>query len=119
MRRLTLFAATVWPTVAWAATRQPDVFDRIDDAGNDIMAGLAMLVVGGAVIALVIAGYFLPTIIAFRRSLNAAGALFVVNLLFGWTLVFWLVCLIWAANGRTEAQDEFYRRAVAGRDGAR
>jgi Superinfection immunity protein len=38
--------------------------------------------------------YFLPTIIA--RDKPDATALFLVNLLFGWTIIGWFVALIWA-----------------------
>jgi len=38
--------------------------------------------------------YFLPTIIARHKS-DFAG-IFMVNLLFGWTVIGWFVALIWA-----------------------
>lgn len=38
--------------------------------------------------------YFLPTIVAFRKK-NLA-AIFVLNLLLGWTFLGWVVALIWA-----------------------
>ena len=38
--------------------------------------------------------YFLPTIIA--RDKPDATAIFLVNLLFGWTIIGWFVALIWA-----------------------
>jgi len=38
--------------------------------------------------------YFLPTIIG-RYKANATG-IFIVNLLFGWTVIGWLIALIWA-----------------------
>jgi hypothetical protein len=55
--------------------------------------------------------FFLPTIIAGKRGVNAGFALFFVNLFVGWTVVGWIVCLIWAASGATRAQDAFYRNA--------
>ena len=55
--------------------------------------------------------YFLPTSIATRRELaSGTGALFLVNLLFGWTLIGWLACLLWAALGQTRQQAAFYAR---------
>ena len=53
--------------------------------------------------------YFLPILIALARGLASAGPLFFVNLFFGWTLIGWFVCLLWAAIGATKAQDDFYR----------
>jgi len=38
--------------------------------------------------------YFLPTIIG-RHKADALG-IFIVNLLFGWTVIGWFIALIWA-----------------------
>jgi hypothetical protein len=40
--------------------------------------------------------YFLPTIIA--RDKADVMAIFIVNLLFGWTIIGWFVALIWACS---------------------
>jgi hypothetical protein len=53
------------------------------------MAGLLLLGV-----ALFI--YFLPTY--FGRNKRNAGAIFALNLLLGWTLVGWVVALVWALS---------------------
>ena len=43
--------------------------------------------------------YFLPAIIA--RDKPDATAIFLVNLLFGWTIIGWFMALVWAwAEGR-------------------
>lgn len=39
--------------------------------------------------------YFLPAIVG-RRKRNA-GAIFLLNLLLGWTMIGWIVALVWAA----------------------
>jgi len=44
--------------------------------------------------ALCMALYFLPTIIGWHK--RNAGGIFVLNLLLGWTLVGWVVALVWA-----------------------
>ncbi|HWC97984.1 MAG TPA: superinfection immunity protein [Candidatus Sulfopaludibacter sp.] len=54
---------------------------------------------GGGIFALFllcagIAFYFLPSIIG--RNKTNSGAIFVLNLLLGWTLVGWVVALVWA-----------------------
>jgi hypothetical protein len=41
--------------------------------------------------------YFLPTIIG-RHHADSVG-IFIVNLLFGWTVIGWFVALIWACSG--------------------
>ena len=40
--------------------------------------------------------YFLPTLIG-RHKGDAMG-IFIVNLLFGWTVIGWLIALIWACS---------------------
>lgn len=40
--------------------------------------------------------YWLPTIIAFCRNHHNRTAIAVVNLLLGWSIVGWIVALIWA-----------------------
>lgn len=44
--------------------------------------------------------YFLPTLVAWNKKHHATGAVFVINLLFGWTLIGWVVALIWACTVR-------------------
>jgi hypothetical protein len=41
--------------------------------------------------------YFLPSIIAHNNT--NFGGVFVLNLLLGWTLVGWIIALIWALGG--------------------
>lgn len=50
------------------------------------------------VIALV---YFLPTLIAGKQHPHRT-AIFVINMFFGWTLVIWVGCLVWALLQRRE-----------------
>ena len=40
--------------------------------------------------------YMVPTIIAFRRQLSDRNAIAILNLLLGWTGMFWVLVLIWA-----------------------
>ena len=40
--------------------------------------------------------YFLPAIIAFAKSKRDAGAILVLNIFLGWTLIGWVVALVWA-----------------------
>lgn len=62
----------------------------------DIALAIVLLAVGLAV-------YFLPTLIAGSGHPHRL-ALFLINLLFGWTLLIWVGCLAWAViqrQGRT------------------
>lgn len=53
---------------------------------------------GGWLILLLALGYFFPFIVALiRRQPNNTG-IFVVNLFFGWTLIGWVVALVWAVK---------------------
>ena len=47
--------------------------------------------------------YFLPTVIALARGHLSTLAIFLLNLLLGWTVLGWLVALIWSFSGFTAA----------------
>ena len=51
------------------------------------------------ILAALVGGYFLPTIIAHRRKRVSFWAIAVCNAAFGLTIVGWFVCLIWALTG--------------------
>ncbi len=42
--------------------------------------------------------YFLPSIIALARSKRDLLAIFLLNLLLGWSVIGWIVALVWAAK---------------------
>ncbi len=42
--------------------------------------------------------YFLPSIIAFAKSKRDLLAIFLLNFFLGWTLIGWVVALVWAAK---------------------
>jgi hypothetical protein len=58
----------------------------------------------GAIILLIIAVviYFLPFFVG--SSKKNAGAIFMLNLFLGWTLIGWVVALVWAMTGDDEPQ---------------
>ncbi len=45
---------------------------------------------------IVIGGYLLPGIVAIARKHHNAFAIFLLNLLLGWSFVGWVVALVWA-----------------------
>ena len=51
-----------------------------------------------ALILLVVATYFLPTVIAMIRQVPNTGSVVVINLFLGWTLIGWVVSLAMAAR---------------------
>lgn len=56
--------------------------------------------------------YFIPAGIAYQRKHSLAGGVLALNVFLGWTVVFWVVAMIWAAAGRTEADDELRRLQI-------
>ena len=45
---------------------------------------------------ILLALYFLPTIVAGGRHLPERSAIALLNIFFGWTFIGWIVALIWA-----------------------
>jgi hypothetical protein len=54
------------------------------------------LVAGLISICFLLGCYFLPTIVAWLRYHRQAVAIFVLNLLLGWTVLGWIAALVWA-----------------------
>jgi hypothetical protein len=48
------------------------------------------------VLTLVLTIYFLPSLIAWAREKRNVGAILVLNLFLGWTLLGWVGALVWA-----------------------
>jgi hypothetical protein len=62
-------------------------------------AWLGPVGIGGLAVSLVLlAVYFLPTMVARGNQKRNTGAVFLLNLLLGWTLLGWIAALIWAAS---------------------
>jgi hypothetical protein len=47
-------------------------------------------------VVLIFAIYFLPTLIAFLRQHKNSLAIFLLNLLLGWTVLGWVASLVWS-----------------------
>jgi hypothetical protein len=58
------------------------------------MVFLSMVWISLLVFGLII--YFLPTIVAYDKEHENKQIILLVNFLFGWTLVGWIGCIIWA-----------------------
>jgi len=61
--------------------------------------------------------YFLPTLIALIRGHLSGLAIFLLNLFLGWTLIGWLIALIWSCTGNTAANLYAREASVIGPDG--
>lgn len=59
---------------------------------------MIVLAAVAAMIGMVI--YFIPSIIAFRRDAASRWVIFLVNVFLGWTLLIWIIILIWSCEGR-------------------
>jgi hypothetical protein len=57
----------------------------------EIMETFILSVLGGAI-------YLLPSLIASAKKRKNSGAILLLNLLLGWTVIGWIVALIWAAT---------------------
>ncbi|MGE5305121.1 MAG: superinfection immunity protein [Alphaproteobacteria bacterium] len=70
----------------------------------------------GLLIVIGLSVYFLPVIVAQIRSTERPGTMFAVNLIFGWTVVGWIVALIWAMGQQPAAEGETARSRVVDSD---
>ena len=52
----------------------------------------------------VLAVYLIPTIIAFSRGHASKWGIGVLNIVLGWSLVFWVVALIWSLSNKGQSQ---------------
>jgi len=60
--------------------------------------GIGEIIIIGIIIFLF---YFLPTWIAFSRKKRNVTPILLVNLLLGWSIIGWIVALIWAVSTQT------------------
>lgn len=47
--------------------------------------------------------YVFPSIVATARGHHQQNAIFILNLLLGWTIIGWIAALIWAATAKRTA----------------
>lgn len=55
--------------------------------------------------------YLFPTFLASSRKHKNTTAIFLTNLLFGWTVLGWFVCLIWATTSNV-SQTSRLKKAI-------
>lgn len=56
------------------------------------------------VLLFVLAVYLIPTIIAFARGHASKWGIGVLNIVLGWSLVFWVIALIWSLSNKGQSQ---------------
>jgi Superinfection immunity protein len=59
---------------------------------------------GSMIWLIILVCYFIPTVIASMRGHRQQGAIFVLNLLLGWTLLGWVAALVWAVTAFDKPQ---------------
>lgn len=47
---------------------------------------------------IVMFAYFIPTIVGFSSHKKNSQAIFVLNLFLGWTIIGWIISLVWATT---------------------
>ena len=74
----------------------PSNVEPKERAANDMSVAIGLIVI--------LALYFIPTIIAVSKGLRNAGAIFAMNLLLGWSFIGWVVALIWSLTNDAKQQ---------------
>jgi hypothetical protein len=82
-----LVASAAFGWFLYAASREDQAATSGASSGSDQIV-VPLLLMGAAAL------YFLPTFVSVRK--RNAGAIFALNLLLGWTLLGWVVALVWA-----------------------
>ena len=62
------------------------------------IAGFLVMILGIGLIFALIALFFLPTILAFKKNRSDKFFIFIINLFFGATVIGWVICLFWAMS---------------------
>lgn len=55
-------------------------------------------------LSLAVAPYIVPTVVAAYRDHPEKTPIFLINLFFGWTVIGWIVALVWACSGTPNVQ---------------
>lgn len=68
-----------------------------------MVVGAATAAGGSAALGLIIiiALYFIPTIVAFSRKVTNVGSVFVINFFLGWSIIGWVVALAMSVKSKT------------------
>ncbi len=68
------------------------------------MEGLGGIILGIIFLVVAVPIYFFPAMIAWFRQHQSLAAVIMLNALLGWTVVGWIVILLWALSGPGEAE---------------
>lgn len=79
-------------TIIWTALQLSGMGGVVGHLLRDLFGLPLSIIIPAAVFVL----YFLPTFIASNREKKALNSIFIINLLLGWSFVFWVLSLSWA-----------------------
>ena len=63
---------------------------------SDLFSGLVASVPGLALLVLLVGVYFFPSMKAYKEKKTNKQAILVLNIFLGWTVIGWVVALVWA-----------------------
>jgi hypothetical protein len=66
---------------------------------------------GLVILAIIVGLYFIPYWVALSRMKNNRNAILIVNLIFGWTFIGWIVALVWAVMVDNNPRMDHIRRS--------
>ena len=75
---------------------------------------LQAMLVAGAIMLMVGTMYFLPTLIAHARKKANIRPIFLVNFIAGWTVIGWIIALMWAFTADTPGETKQTVRSAGG-----
>jgi hypothetical protein len=72
-----------------------------------------LFLIGAGIVATIV--YFVPSIIAFRTDKANKIPILIVNFVFGWSLLGWIVALVWAlSKGEAQPQQIVIHQTITG-----
>jgi len=72
----------------------------LQENGQDSVTALRAVsgLMGVMLLIVLVGGYFVPSIVALVKKKRNTGAIVLVNVLLGWSVVGWIVALVWAVT---------------------
>lgn len=78
------------------------VVDRLTNGEHEAVKNVALLPIALAVLAIFLGIYLAPSLVAHFRKHRNFTPILILNIFFGWTIAFWILCLAWAFSSDTQ-----------------
>lgn len=98
----------VFMFLPFALTTEAFAQARYNDSGGDGFGSFFMVLV---ILSLLL--YFIPSIVASKREHPNRGAIYMLNILAGWTFIGWVGALVWAMTGSQQSAQIAYQHSPA------